>query len=121
MAEVHGNGGTMSYTGLTAGVKSWSLDYSGDVHDTTDFADAAARTFVAGLTGWTATCELNWDAANTAAPGDSATLTLYVVASTTYYAGTAICTGLSVSTPVDGIAVATYSFQGTGALELTVP
>lgn len=115
MAEVVGNGGSITFTNLTAGVKNWTLDYTSDVEEITDFADGTAKTFLPTLTSWTATAEANWDSANTAAPGDSASLTLTVDGSNTY-SGTAILIGMSVSEPVGGVVTVTYSFQGTGAL-----
>jgi hypothetical protein len=118
MAEIHGNGGSITFTNLTAGVKSWTLNWVGDVHDITDFADGTARTFKAGLTSWTATAECQLDAANTAAPGDSATLTLNVDG-TINYAGTAIITSMAPSVPVDGIVMVSYSFQGSATLTPT--
>jgi predicted secreted protein len=119
MAEVAGKGGSVTFTGLTAGVKSWSLDLAGDTLETTDYDDSGHRTYIAGLDGWTANCELNWDTANTVSIGDSATLTLTIVSSTEAYSGTALVNGISVSSSVEGVVTATISFQGTGVCTLT--
>jgi len=115
MAEIHGNAGSITFTDITAGVKSWTLNWDAEVHDITDFGDGTVRTFKGGLTTWTATAECQLDAANVAEPGDSATLTLSVDG-TIDYEGTAILTNMSVSTPVDGIVTTSYSFQGSGTL-----
>lgn len=117
MAEVHGKSGSITYSNLTAGVKGWTLNYTCDTAETTDLADSGVRTYIAGLTGWTATVEANFDNANTAAPGDSATLTL-TVSTGIDYEGTAICTGLRVNTDVGGVDTVTYEFQGTGTLSV---
>ena len=117
MAEVKGTAGSITYTNLTAGTRSWSLNYTADTHETTDFADAGVGTYLGGITRWNATVTANWDAANTAAPGDSATLTLTVTSGKTY-AGTAIITGMTPSTDVQGIAQVTYTFQGSGTLTI---
>lgn len=119
MAEVAGKSGSVTFTGLTAGVKSWSLDLAGDTLETTDYADSGHRTYIAGLDGWTASCELNWDTANTVSVGDSATLTLTIVNTTETYSGTALVTGISVSSSVEGLVTATINFQGTGTCTLT--
>ncbi len=119
MAEVAGYGGSITYTNLTAGVKSWTVDYVADMLETTDFGDSGKRTYAAGLSGWTATAEVNWDAANTAAPGDSASLTLTADTGDTYV-GTALIASMSVGVSVDGLNTATYSFQGSGALTITL-
>ena len=121
MAEVAGKGGSITFTNLTVGVKTWTCDLVGDVLEVTDYSDSGHRTFIAGLDGWTASVELNWDAANTVDVGDSATLTLTIVDGTTHYAGTALVTGISISSNVDGVVTATISFQGSGACTLTTP
>lgn len=118
MAEVAGYGGSITFTNLTAGVKNWSLSYNADALETTDFSDSGNRTYIAGLKGWTATVEANWDSSNSAEPGDSASLTLDVDG-THNYSGTAILTGMSISQAVDGVVTVTYEFQGTGALTIT--
>jgi hypothetical protein len=119
MAEVAGCGGSLTFTNLTAGVKNWTVNYACDVLETTDFADSCKRTYIAGLTGWTATATANWDAANTADAGDSAMLTLTADTGKTY-AGTAIITGLDVNVAVDGVNTASYTFQGSGTLTITL-
>ena len=118
MAEVRGCNGSVTFTNLNAGAKSWTLDYTSEVLETTDFGDNCSRTYIAGFKGWTATVECNWDATNTVAPGDSATLTLDVDG-THNYSGTALVTGASYTVPVDGLATATFTFQGTGDLTTT--
>lgn len=119
MPEVKGCGGSVTFTNLTAGAKAWTLNWTNTPLDTTDFADACATTAIAGFTEWNATVTCNWDAANTADPGDSATLTL-TVASGKYYSGTALLTGISVNTNVAGVVEATYTFQGNGTLTPTL-
>ena len=117
--EIAGKSGSLTYAGLTAGVKSWGLDLVGDTLETTDYSDVGIRTYIAGCKGWTGSCEANWDTANTLTVGDSAELTLTIVATTETYAGTAIVTGISVSSSFDGIVTASISFQGTGVCTLT--
>ncbi len=119
MAEIKGCGGAVTFTNLTAGAKSWTLNWTNTPLDTTDFADNCAKTAIAGFTEWNATVVCNWDAANTADPGDSATLTLKVT-SALNYAGTALLTGITVNTAVDGVVEATYTFQGNGTLTPTL-
>ncbi len=119
MAEVHGKGGSLTYSNLTAGVHSWELNYEADVSEVTDFADAGVKSFIVGGKGWTASAEANWDSANTAAPGDSATLTLTAVSGKTY-TGTGIVKSMNVKATKDDVNRATYQFQGTGALTITL-
>lgn len=119
MAAVHGKSGSITFTNITAGVKSWKCNYTCDVAETTDFAAAGVKTHLAGGTGWTASAEANWDAANTAIPGNSASLTLTAASGKTYV-GTAIITSMDVNVSNDGVNNATYEFQGTGALVITL-
>jgi len=120
MAEVAGKGGSITCTGLTAGVKAWSLDLVGDTLETTDYDDSGHRTYIVGLDGWTGSCEINWDTANTIGVGDEITdLVFSIVGATEKYTGDAIVTGISVSSSVEGLVTATISFQGTGECVLT--
>jgi len=119
MAEVAGKSRALSFTGLTAGVKGWTLNLVGDTLETTDQNDSGHRTYIVGLDGWTASCEANWDTTNTVSIGDSATLTLTIVSGTEYYSGTALVAAITVNSIVDGVVSATISFQGTGECVLT--
>ncbi len=116
MANYAGYGGSVTFPNLTAGVKSWTLDDSVDMLDKTTFASAGNREFMRGLKTWTATCEVVYDSANTAATGDSGTLILYYVAAGTNKTGTALVQSISSTTVVDGLVTQTINFQGTGAL-----
>jgi len=119
VAKVHGKSGSVTYTNITAATKAWTLNYTCDVDESTDWAAAATgKTFMAGVTSWTATVEAYYDNTNTAAPGDSATLTL-IPTTNLKYEGTAIMTSMRVSAAVDGgVDTMTYEFQGTGALTI---
>ena len=121
MAEIAGKSGSITYTGLTAGVKSWTLNYEAEMLEATDFADGASsvRSYIPGLKGWTATVEANVD--DSVVPLDvagSATLTL-TVTSGTAYTGVAFVTVANPTVAVDGISTVTYEFQGTAGL--TIP
>jgi len=120
MAEVAGKTGSITCTGLTAGVKSWSLNLVGDTLETTDYADSGHRTYIAGLDGWTGSCEVNWDTANTISIGDTiAALVFSVVGTTEVYTGEAIVTGISPTSSVDVLVTMSVSFQGSGVCTLT--
>ena len=120
MAEVAGKTGSITCTGLTAGVKSWSLNLVGDALETTDYSDVGVRTYIVGALGWTGSCEINWDTANTITVGDViAALVFSIVGATEKYTGEAIVTGISVSSSFDGVVTASITFQGSGACTLT--
>jgi len=114
LSEVAGKGGSMTFPNLIAGVKGWTKDGAADMLPTTDYSDDGHKTFIGGCDGWTASCELNWDATNTVREGDSGTLVLLVGEATPNYTGTALVASVSISSAVEGLVTATVSFQGTG-------
>lgn len=115
MAKAAGKEGSMTYSGITVGIRNWSLTSRSEALDTTTFASSGNREYQGGLKDWNATAEGFEDSTNTADVGDSATLTL-TVTSGVAYSGTALIVEKSPGTTVEGMAMATYSFQGTGAL-----
>ena len=115
MAEVLGANGSLTYTNLTVGIRDWTLTYDADALEVTDYGDSTARIYVPGLTSWSATATGWWDAANTAVPINSATLTLNING-TSNYSGAAIITNLTITSVVDAVITASFSFQGTSTL-----
>jgi hypothetical protein len=118
MASVAGKNGSVSFTGLTAGTKAWTLTYAGETVDTTKYSDQPTRTFIGTVSTWSATVTGFFDTVNTAKPLDSATLTLTVTSGETY-SGTAICTGMNVGSAVDGVTTVDWTFQGSGVCTIT--
>ena len=108
-------------TGDVAGIRNWTLDYTVDMLDTTDFADGAAtnaaRTFLPGLSQWSGTFEGLKDGSPLAL-GFSSTIALKLeeVDGTLNWNGSAFITGIHPSVSVDGVITYTYDFQGTSAL-----
>ena len=119
MAHVAGKAGQVDTGSAVSGIKSWTLDYTVDMLETTDFADAGVKTFVAGGSGWSGTFEGYKDGVPQTI-GASITLKLYEVAAGAYWTGTAFITGVSSSAAVDGIVAYNYSFQGSGALVVPI-
>jgi hypothetical protein len=118
MSHISGKVGQVDTGSAVSGIKSWTLDYTVDMLESTDFADAGVKTFLAGCSGWSGTFEGYKDGVPQAI-GASITLKLYEVAAGAYWTGTAFITGVSANTSNDGIVSYSYTFQGTGAL--TVP
>jgi len=123
---IHGRGGSVTWSSLThldTRVNSWTLDITADTGETTAFTLTSpyARTYIPGLTSWSGSYEARLDSDDRPAHSDIGTtdpeLKLYTGA--TYYKGSAILTGWSPSVPVDGVATATVSFQGTGNLVIS--
>ena len=125
MAVIAGYSGKVNFGTVVAdtgfNITSWKLDYTADTVDTTDFTSTGWKAFTSTLKTWSGSLEMFVDATNPisiADVGTSATIALYLN-DTTYYGGTAICTGVHPSVGVEGVETQTIDFQGTGALVLT--
>jgi len=121
MAHTAGKGGNVNISGDITGVRSWTLDYTVDMLDTTDFIDGAAtnaaRTFLPGLSGWSGSFEVVKGGAPSALGTSSTPVTLKLEEDGTYFwQGSAFLTGIHATTSADGLVMYTYDFQGTGEL-----
>ena len=109
-----------------AEVKSYSIDETADTIESTSMGDAA-KTFVSSLTSFSGSVECHYDEADTNGQvamsiGSTITLNLFPEGDSggdTYYSGSAIITGKTVSGTHDGLVEASISFQGSGALTIT--
>ena len=100
------------------GVKSWTLDYTADTLEVTDFADAGVKTHIIGGFGWSGSFEGFKDGVPLSIGSE-----VYLVfgESTTAYntwIGKAIITGAHPNTSADGIVTYSYDYQGTGSLDI---
>lgn len=127
--------GTPAFTEAEPGIPvlgffNWTLSYTGDVLETTNFDDSSGgRSYIAGLTGWTATAEKHFlsdvreteDWLGTAV--EIRLFTKYVATPTTgapsqFWDGDTVVTGFDETTPVDALISQSISFQGDKALAL---
>jgi len=124
MAVHKGSEGTVKVgANAVAGIRSFSIEESADTLETTVMGNTA-RTYLTSLTSWSGSVDVYWDEADTTGQGaltNGAQVTLNVypegdTAADTYYTGSAIVTGVSVSSSFDGMIEASISVQGTGAL-----
>lgn len=112
------------------GFYNWTLSYTGDVLETTDFDDSSGgRSYVTGLTSWTVTAEKHFlsDVRETEDwLGTAVEIRLYLnyVASPTtgapsqFWDGDTVVTGFDETTPVDALINQSITFQGDKALAL---
>ena len=119
MAAFHGKEGDVTWagTGDETIVTSWSLDATADTAEVSGMGDDW-KSYIAGLKDWTATVEVNNDAALFALGGlgaAAASLTLTMEGANTI-SGDAILTGISPSQDTGSQGTVSLSFQGTGAL-----
>jgi len=124
MATHKGSEGLVKVGSATvAEVKSYSLEESADTLETTKMGDAA-RTYLPSLTSFSGSVDCFWDETDSAgqialAVGASVTLVFYpegAASGDTYYSGTALVTGKTITGSFDGMVEASISVQGTGAL-----
>jgi len=117
---ISGKAGEVLVAGATVdGIKSWTIDYTVDALDTTDFADAGVKSYIAGISGWSGSFEGYKDGAPTAIGSEIALVLEESTDSTQVYTGQAILTGSHPTVSIDGVVGIAYDFQGTAGL--TVP
>jgi hypothetical protein len=126
MAHVGKDGVVKVGSDAVGSIRSFSVDYNSDTAETTKMGDAA-RTYTSTLKSWSASIDAIWledtDAGQQALnPGDEVTLNLYpegADSGDTYYTGTCIVTGVSVSTSYYDIVMVSFTAQGDGDLSIT--
>ena len=124
MATHAGSEGTVkSGANAIAEVRSFSLEESADTIEDTTMGDAS-RTYLTGLKTFSGSVDVFWDETDTDGQvsfsvGSSVTLAVYPEGDTagdTYYSGTAIVTGRTITSSFDGMVEASFTLQGSGAL-----
>ena len=127
MATHKGSEGLIKVGSATVSeIKSYSLEESADTIETTKMGDAA-RTYLPSLTSFSGSVDCFWDETDTSGqvaltPGASVTLVFYpegAASGDTYYSGTALVTGKTITGSFDGMVEASISVQGTGAITTT--
>ncbi|MBU2060031.1 MAG: hypothetical protein KKB38_20140 [Gammaproteobacteria bacterium] len=107
----------ISASATTAGVKSWTLDKTMEVADTTGFDSSGHRTFSPTVDQWSGSFEGYKDGT----PLTIGTMVLIELQEsstiTQQYRGSAVLTSVHPSVSVDGLVLYSYDFQGSGALE----
>ena len=110
---------------VLAEIRSYTIESSGETIEDTTMGDSA-RTYKAGLTTFTASFEVYFDETDTAQnavdAGASITFSVYPegdAAGDTFYTGSGIVTGRSITASFDGMVEMSLSVQGTGALTET--
>jgi len=123
MATHTGSEGTIKIGSDTLGeIRSYTLESTGEVIEDTSMG-MNARSYKAGLTTFTGSLEVFFDETDAAQgnldAGSSVTLEVYPEGATsgdTYYTGTAIVTGRTITASFDGMVEMSISVQGSGGL-----
>lgn len=116
MAHYSGKAGQVDAPAGITGIKAWGLDYVVEMLETTDFADAGVRTYLAGPSGWSGTFEGLKDGVPIAIGAIVACVFKETQTGTQVWSGNAFITGVHAATSSDGLVEYSYDFQGTGAL-----
>lgn len=108
---------TASGTAAAAGIKDWSIDYTIDPLETTDFGASGAATYITGVSRWSGGFSGYKDGVPKVIGVNSVSLVLAVTSvSTSGWMGTAFITGIHMTNAFDGVATVNYDFQGTGSV-----
>jgi len=123
MANHNGSEGLVKIGAVTVGeLRSYSIsETAGTIEDTT--LGDSAKTYKAGQTTWSGSCDAFWDEADSGqtaiTAGASVTLNFYPegdATAATFASGSALVTEISTSSSIDGMVEVSFSFQGSGAL-----
>jgi len=99
-----------------AGINTWSLDYTSDALETTDFADVGVKSHIVGGSGWSGSFA-GYKEGIPLSIGTQYGVELAESATTTeMWLGNIIITGVHPSVGHDGVVSYSYDYQGTGVL-----
>lgn len=133
MASLTGNAGVINIDGeAVAEVRSYSIELTQDTIENTVMGDSS-RQYVAGLSQFSGTADVYWDASHFDATSNpdldgliqgtvgasGVALIVYPTGSGANWAGNIVVTGYSINAAMDGMIEASVSFQGSGALTYT--
>jgi predicted secreted protein len=127
MATHTGSEGTLKVgSNAVAEIRSFSINETGETIEDTSMGDTA-RSFKAGLKTFTASVEVFFDETDTTGQGaldvgSEVTLNVYPegdASGDTYFSGSTIVTGKTVTSSFDGMVEASFELQGNGALTET--
>jgi predicted secreted protein len=131
MAVLTGNDGAITVNSVNvAAVRNFSVEQTADTIETSAMG-TDARTYVKGMSSWSGSADIYFDAAEFGTNASTFNITtglvgaagvavkLYVKQDATNdvaFTGDVIVTGYTVNSTMDGLVEASISFQGTGAM-----
>jgi hypothetical protein len=111
MAAKAGYGGSITFTGKTAGVQAWTLDDTGEVVDVTTLDDAQVRQFIGTMKTSTGTLTALWDSTDAIDVLDTGTARLRLGDGAYGYVMPIIITGKGTENRFDDVVRANITFQ----------
>ena len=127
MSKFAGNKGYVGASTAIAGINQWSMDYTVDMLETTDFSASGVGSYIPGVSRWSGTFS-GYKDGTPKALGTSAAVDLWLIESATaavasseakMWRGNAYIAGVHPTVNFDGIVSYSYDFTGTGSV--TVP
>ena len=124
MGKFSGLKGYVGASAAIAGINQWSMDYTVDMMETTDFSVSGVAAYIPGVSRWSGTFSGYKDGAPQGL-GTVSTIDLWLVESATaaiasseakMWRGNAYISGTHPTTNFDGIVAVAYDFQGTASL-----
>jgi len=118
MAKVAGYHGEVRVvsTAAVAGINQWTLDYTVDMLETTDFSASGIASYLPGISRWSGAFS-GFKDGTPIALGVTTTVSVELYeSSVTKWVGTAFINGVHPANNFDGIVQYAYDFTGTGAL-----
>jgi predicted secreted protein len=127
---ITGNDGSLTVGSTTvAALRNWTVEISADTIETTTMGNDF-RKYISGLSSWTGSADIYFDAAESTASifsltgvavGTDPIVGKFYVrdgagSTDVAYTGTVLVTGYSVTSNMDGLVEASISMQGSGAL-----
>jgi len=121
MGKIAGLSGYVGVSTAVAGINQWSLDYTADMLETTDFSASGVAAYIPGVSRWSGTFSGYKDGAPQGL-GVTTAVSLVLAESASApqrWSGLAYISGIHPTTNFDGVVGYAYDFQGTASL--TVP
>ncbi len=120
MAKKAGIFGYVDTASKVAGINQWSLDYTVDMLETTDFSASGVASYIPGVSRWSGTFSGYKDGAPISlGTANSVSLILAETVSTgERWTGVAYISGIHTTVNHDGLVSYAYDFQGVGVLTI---
>ncbi len=119
MAKIAGTKGYVAIgatTSVIAGINQWSIDYTVDMLETTDFSASGIASYLPGVSRWSGTFSGYKDGVPQSLGVANSVSVFLGESPTTYWTGLAYISGVHPTSNFDGIVGYSYDIQGTQGL-----
>jgi len=99
-----------------SGINTWSIDYTSDAIETTDFNQSGVKSYIVGGSGWSGSFAGYKEGVPLSIGGIYGVELAESATATQMWLGDIIITDVNASVGHDGVASYSYTFQGTGVL-----